>query len=83
MNSRKKTREVGATLDPDDIIHPPEVSKLTSLKNGTLASLRRKDEGPPYYKLSYRNVVYSRSGVLAWIAERRVTPGAVRVRAPK
>lgn len=82
MNDRKK-RNAAAALDPADIISTNETAELTGLKPGTLATLRREDKGPEFFKIGYRTVRYSRRAVLAWIAERRVTPGAVPVRAER
>jgi predicted DNA-binding transcriptional regulator AlpA len=80
MNTRKHRPDEAMRLDPDDLIGPEETAELAGIARGTLASLRQKGEGPPYFKISYRNVRYSRAEVLDWIAQRRVTPGAVRVR---
>lgn len=80
-----KTRAITSraeALDPSDLISGEEVTELTDLQPGTLAKMRRLGRGPVYYKLSYRTIRYSRAGVLAWIAARRVSPTGAPKRKP-
>ncbi|MEU6036912.1 helix-turn-helix domain-containing protein [Actinomadura sp. NPDC047616] len=59
--------------DPDELLAPLEVARLTKLSVSTLKDRRWKGTGPPFIKLSPGRggrIRYRRGDVLAWIAER-------------
>lgn len=56
-------------LQVDEIIDTATVSAMTGLPKPTLRYYRHKDEGPASFTLG-RRVVYRRSEVERWIAER-------------
>lgn len=59
--------------DPDELLTPAEVAKLTKLTVRTLADQRWRGGGPPFHKLGNGRcapVRYRRRDVDAWINER-------------
>lgn len=72
-------------IDPK--ISEAEAAAHCGLARPTMATLRSRGGGPPYFKLG-RRVVYSRRDLDAWLSARRVantadTPGPNRSGKPK
>ncbi len=55
---------------------PEEVaSRIPGMTLDKLEDLRKRRQGPPYYKPTLRTVVYLEAEVDSWVAASRVTTG--------
>ena len=53
-----------------------DVSALFRIAPGTLRYWRSSGSGPPYHRLAERTILYRRSDVEAWLAQRIVRPAS-------
>jgi hypothetical protein len=67
--------------NPSDLLEPSEAAIETHLAPATLAKMRCWGGGPPYLKLG-RKVLYERSAIAAWLAQRRVKNSSDAARVP-
>lgn len=61
----------------DRLIQLPQASEITTLSEATLRWLRHRGEGPPFFKLHRRLVVWERD-LHGWIAEQATKEAAAR-----
>lgn len=52
-----------------------EAAEITGYAHESLANMRCKNEGPPYYKIG-KKVVYDLAELKKWMQERRIVPVA-------
>jgi len=52
----------------DDLLRPLDVQNEYRISRSTLATWRKLGQGPAWFKLGARRVVYRRSVIEAWIA---------------
>ncbi len=57
--------------DDQQYVSPHEMARRTGIGVSTLKRWRALGEGPPWYKLGPRNVVYDWREVEAWIQARK------------
>jgi predicted DNA-binding transcriptional regulator AlpA len=55
---------------PDDLIDTNETAELLKRSPNALYVMRSRGQAPPAYRIG-RRLLYSRSEVLAWVAEHR------------
>lgn len=53
------------------LMRPPAAARYLGLSESTLAKMRLRGDGPPYYKLGKRAVAYMRPELAEWAAKRR------------
>lgn len=59
-------------------LSPAEVvTRVPGMTVANLEELRKRRQGPPYYKPTLRTVLYLESEIDAWVAASRVTTGGV------
>ncbi len=63
--------EIPASRLPMDLIYPRDVAIILELESQTLMTWRYLEKGPPFYRLGYRTLRYSRAEVLAFKAKYR------------
>ena len=78
MSNQAITTATDANAAPDapadELLTDREVSAITKIPTGTLASRRSRGGGPPFVQLGPRTPRYSRTALMAWIAARAVRP---------
>ena len=60
-------------LDPDELLTPPEASRLLGLSEYFLEKRRRENNGPAYIRISSRCIRYRRADLIVWIENNRLT----------
>ncbi|WP_424674065.1 helix-turn-helix transcriptional regulator [Candidatus Binatus sp.] len=66
-------------LPLDDVImSESDCARMIGVAPETAKRMRRHGEGPPFFAVSGHVVRYSRTRVLAWLAEREVTGAEVK-----
>lgn len=55
----------------DPLLTPAETAKRYRLSKSSLDKMRCRGDGPPYYAVTPRKILYRPSDVDAWLAQRR------------
>jgi predicted DNA-binding transcriptional regulator AlpA len=50
-----------------DFLRTDEAAKVLTVSAGTLAQWRRTNQGPPYFRLGPRTIVYQRADLEDWL----------------
>jgi predicted DNA-binding transcriptional regulator AlpA len=61
-----------SAADPEIAIATRDASRITGLAEITLAQMRARGEGPPFFRVGERNIRYRLADVLAWRDARLV-----------
>lgn len=68
MANADKPHSVKPTLGPaSDFLRTDEAAKVLKVAAGTLAHWRRTGQGPPYFRLGPRTIVYQRADLEIWL----------------
>lgn len=59
-------------LNPERALNTDEVAELLGLHKMTLVAMRKRGEGPAYFRFGRRAIRYRTADVLAWRDARRV-----------
>lgn len=57
------------------LLMPNDVCKMLGITRNTLQSWRNQRKGPPFIRLTEKNIRYTRADVERWIVEKTVTDG--------
>jgi predicted DNA-binding transcriptional regulator AlpA len=55
---------------PDRLLRTPEAAVFLGIAKSTLEKMRVRGDGPPYFSVGPRVVVYDRRVIAAWLASR-------------
>jgi len=62
----------------EDYLTTSQAAEVLNVSRSWLEKSRMRGEGPPYYKLSPRLVLYNRRSLIDWMEDHRVEPTALR-----
>jgi len=66
----KKTTSEPVWLSPAEV-----ASRVPGMTVENLSEMRKRREGPPYYKPTLRTVIYLEAEIDSWVASSRVNTG--------
>jgi prophage regulatory protein len=56
--------------DPNELLRPRDLVKITTLSRMTISRLRREQDFPVALRLSKKRIAYRRSDVMDWLRSR-------------
>jgi predicted DNA-binding transcriptional regulator AlpA len=57
----------------DEWLTLPQAAELMRMTKATIAQMRYRGNGPKFYRLSAKTILYKRSEVLSWMESRAYT----------
>ena len=61
---------------PDELLTIEQTMELLQMSRTGLSNWRRQHQGPPWLRLSHREIRYRRSDIESWLSEREVKPAS-------